>query len=57
MIMFLTKKDVDKVNNMGGVLCEMALGSIVKHSHKVSFKQQGNGKKFEIYLRVLLNGN
>ena len=57
MIMFVTKKDVDKVNNMGGVLCEMALGSIVKHSHKVSFKQQGNGKKFEIYLRVLLNGN
>lgn len=44
VIMFLTKQDVFKVNLMGGILCEMVLGSGKKHSHKVSFKQQGNGK-------------
>ena len=44
MVMFVTIKDVAKVNNMGGILCEMALGSQKKHSHKVRFMLQGNGK-------------
>ena len=44
VVMFVTKKDVDKVNNMGGILCEMTLGSEKKHSHKVIFNLQGNGK-------------
>ena len=44
VVMFVTRKDVDKVNNMGGILCEMTLGSKKKHSHKVSFKLQGSGK-------------
>ena len=44
MIMFVTTQDVYKVNNMGGILCELALGSEEKRSHKVSFKSQGNGK-------------
>ena len=44
VVMFVTRKDVYKVNNMGGILCEMALGSQKKHSHKVRFMLQGNGK-------------
>ena len=44
VVMFVTMQDVFKVNNMGGILCEMALGSEKKRSHKVSFKLQGNGK-------------
>ena len=44
MIMFVTMQDILKVNSMGGILCEMALGSEEKHSHKVSFMPQGNGK-------------
>ena len=44
VVMFVTRKDVDKVNNMGGILCEMALGSEKKHSHKVSFQLQVRGK-------------
>ena len=44
VVMFVTRMDVAKVNNMGGILCEMALASEKKHSHKVSFKLQGSGK-------------
>lgn len=44
MVMFVTIRDVYQVNKMGGILCEMSLGSETKYSHVVDFKQQGNGK-------------
>ena len=37
-------QDVYQVNNVGGILCEMSLGSETKYSYLVDFKQQGNGK-------------
>lgn len=44
MVMFVTIQDAYQVNKMGGILCEMSLGSETKYSHVVDFKQQGNGK-------------
>lgn len=44
MVMFVTIRDVYQVNKMGGILCEMSLGSETKYSHVFDFKRQGNGK-------------
>ena len=44
VIMFVTKKDVTKVNTMGGIECEMSLGPEKKYSHSVNFRVLGNGR-------------
>lgn len=46
VIMFVTMQDVYKVINLDGILCEMASGSEVKYSNKISFKLLGNGKSW-----------
>lgn len=44
LIMFVTRKDVTKVNTMGGIQCEMSLGPEKKYSHSVDFRVLGNGR-------------
>ena len=56
MVMSVTRKDVDKVNNMTGILYEMTLGSKKKHSHKFSFKLGGNGKS-SLFKGAIAYGN
>ena len=44
LIMFVTRKDVTKVNITGGIQCEMSLGPEKKYSHSVNFRVLGNGR-------------
>lgn len=56
VVMFVTRQDVTKVNDMGGIQCEMSLGSEKKYSHTVNFSVHGNGRCFCVCLRVLCHG-
>ncbi|KAL9959433.1 hypothetical protein ACROYT_G032757 [Oculina patagonica] len=42
VVMFVTGQDVNKVNDVGGIQCEMSLGSEKKYSHTVNFSVHGN---------------
>ena len=46
VITYVTREDVNKVNRMGGILCQMSVGLEIKHSHFVDFKVQRNGRCF-----------